>query len=106
MSGSGNGRRLGPSRPAATMRDIAAAAGVSVQTVSCVINNNGAISDPIRAKVRKIADKLGYRPNLSAKAMRTGRTQTIGLVIADIRVPFFPELAYWVQRAALSRGYS
>lgn len=106
MSGSGSGRRVAPPRSVATMRDIAVAAGVSVQTVSCVINNNGAISEAIRAKVRKIADTLGYRPNLSAKAMRTGRTQTIGLVIADIRVPFFPELAYWVQRAALSRGYS
>jgi LacI family transcriptional regulator len=89
-----------------TLRDIAKVAGVSVQTVSCVMNNTGSISDPIRAKVRQIADRLCYRPNLSAKAMRTGRTQTIGLVIADIRVPFFPELAYWVQRSALKRGYS
>src|SRR4051812_14352559 len=93
-------------RSTVTMRDIAEAANVSVQTVSCVMNNKGSISDAIRARVRKIADERGYRPNLTAKAMRTGRTQTIGLVIADIRVPFFPELAYWVQRAALSRGYS
>jgi LacI family transcriptional regulator len=88
------------------MRDIAEAANVSVQTVSCVMNNTGSISDTIRAKVRKIADERGYRPNLTAKAMRTGRTQTIGLVIQDLRVPFFPELAYWVQRAALARDYS
>ena len=105
-----NESRPTPRRPAprttVTMRDIAEAANVSVQTVSCVMNNKGSISDAIRARVRKIADERGYRPNLTAKAMRTGRTQTIGLVIADIRVPFFPELAYWVQRAALSRGYS
>jgi len=99
-------RPTGPSRSAVTMRDIAEVAGVSVQTVSCVMNNTGSISEPIRDKVRKIADRFGYRPNLSAKAMRTGRTQTIGLVIADLRVPFFPELAYCVQRAAARRGYS
>ncbi len=93
-------------RSVVTMRDIARIAGVSVQTVSCVVNNNGSISEALRTRIRKIADDLGYRPNLSAKAMRTGRTQTIGLVIADLRVPFFPELAYWVQRAALARGYS
>lgn len=99
-------RRRSAIRSVVTMRDIARIAGVSVQTVSCVVNNNGSISDALRARVRKIADDLGYRPNLSAKAMRTGRTQTFGLVIADLRVPFFPELAYWVQRAALARGYS
>jgi LacI family transcriptional regulator len=106
MSESGNTRRRVAPRSAATLRDIAEAVGVSVQTASCVMNNTGSISDAIRAKVRKVAEELGYRPNLSAKAMRTGRTQTIGLVIADLRVPFFPELAYWEQRAALSRGYS
>jgi LacI family transcriptional regulator len=106
MNDTSTRRRPGASRSVVTMRDIAEVAGVSVQTVSCVMNNTGSISDPIRAKVRKIADRFGYRPNLSAKAMRTGRTQTIGLVIADIRVPFFPELAYCVQRTALKRGYS
>ena len=57
-------------------------------------------------RFRKIAADLGYLPNLSAKAMRTGRSQTIGLVISDIRVPFFPEFAYEVQRAALKHRYS
>lgn len=99
------GRRSGR-REVVTLRDIAEVAGVSAQTVSCVVNDNGSISEPIREKIRKIAADLGYLPNLSAKAMRTGRSQTIGLVISDIRVPFFPEFAYEVQRAALKHRYS
>ena len=101
----GKGRR-GARREVVTLRDIAEVAGVSAQTVSCVVNDNGSISGPIREKIRKIAADLGYLPNLSAKAMRTGRSQTIGLVISDIRVPFFPEFAYEVQRAALKHRYS
>ena len=101
----GKGRR-GGRREVVTLRDIAEVAGVSAQTVSCVVNDSGSISGPIREKIRKIAADLGYLPNLSAKAMRTGRSQTIGLVISDIRVPFFPEFAYEVQRAALKHRYS
>ncbi len=106
MSGAtGKGRRSGR-RGVVTLRDVAEVAGVSAQTVSCVVNDNGSISEPIREKIRKIAADLGYLPNLSAKAMRTGRSQTIGLVISDIRVPFFPEFAYEVQRAARKHRYS
>lgn len=102
---SGKGRR-DRRQGVVTLRDIARVAGVSAQTVSCVVNDNGSISEAIREKIRRMASELGYLPNRSAKAMRTGRSQTIGLVIADIRVPFFPEFAYEVQRAALGRGYS
>ena len=89
-----------------TLRDIAKIAGVSAQTVSCVVNNMGSVSEALRLRVREIADRLGYAPNMYAKAMRTGRSQTIGLVISDIRRPFFPELAHELQRATRKAGYS
>jgi LacI family transcriptional regulator len=89
-----------------TLRDIAKVAGVSAQTVSCVVNNTGSVSEALRIRVREIADKLGYAPNMYAKAMRTGRSHTIGLVISDIRRPFFPELAHELQRATRKAGYS
>ncbi len=89
-----------------TLRDVANAAGVSAQTVSCVVNNRGSVSDPVRQMVRRIADELGYVPNKSAQFMRTGRSRAIGLVISDIRRPFFPELAHYVQKAALEARYA
>jgi LacI family transcriptional regulator len=91
---------------AVTLWDIAKAAGVSAQTVSCVVNNSGSISEVVRERIRRFIDELGYMPNKSAKTMRTGRSQTLGLVIADIRHPFFPELAHAVQRAAREAGYA
>jgi LacI family transcriptional regulator len=89
-----------------TLRDVARAAGVSAQTVSCVVNERGSISNAVRETVRRIADELGYIPNKSAQFMRTGRNRAIGLVIADIRRPFFPELAHYVQKAAFEARYA
>src|SRR3984957_8012968 len=89
-----------------TLKDIAKVAGVSAQTVSCVINNTGSVSDSVRKQIRQIATQLGYLPNKSAKTMRTGRSQTLGLVISDIRHPFFSELAHGVQLAAGEAGYA
>ncbi len=89
-----------------TLGDVARVAGVSAQTVSCVINNSGSVSQGVREQVRRIADELGYYPNKSAKTMRTGRSQTLGLVVSNIRQPFFPELAQAVQAAAREAGYA
>jgi LacI family transcriptional regulator len=89
-----------------TLRDIARVSGVSAQTVSCVINNTGSVSEAVRERVRLIAGQMGYRPNKSAKAMRTGRSQILGLVISDMGNPFFPELAQSVEHAAADAGYA
>ncbi|MEP7241543.1 MAG: LacI family DNA-binding transcriptional regulator [Devosia sp.] len=89
-----------------TLKDIAKVAGVSAQTVSSVVNNTGSVSEAVRARIREIADNLGYSPNMYAKAMRTGRSRTIALVIGDIRRPFFPELAHEIQRVTRNEGYS
>jgi len=86
----------------ATLRDVAREAGVSVATVSYVLNNTGSVSDQVRKQVKSAIKLRGYVPNLSAQAMRTGRTKTIGMILPDLRNPFFPELAQSVENAARS----
>lgn len=88
----------------ATVKDIAAAVGVSVATVSNVLNGKPNVGRVIRKKVLRAAKQLGYRPNRAAQAMRTGRTRAIGLVLPDLTNPFFPELAQAVENTARSLG--
>lgn len=87
-----------------TVKDIAAAVGVSVATVSNVLNGRPNVGREIRLKVLQVAKQLGYRPNRAAQAMRTGRTQAIGLVLPDLTNPFFPELAQAVENTARGAG--
>lgn len=73
------------------IRDVAAAANVSPATVSLVLNNSASklrISDATSARVRSVASKLGYRPNTYAKALRTNRSSTIGILAFDIVDPY------------------
>jgi LacI family transcriptional regulator len=88
----------------ATVKDIAAAVGVSVATVSNVLNGRPNVGRATRQRVLRIAQQLDYRPNRAAQAMRTGRTRAIGLVLPDLTNPFFPELAQAVENTARSRG--
>lgn len=88
----------------ATVKDIAAAVGVSVATVSNVLNDRPNVGRANRQKVLRVAQQLGYRPNRAAQAMRTGRTRAIGLVLPDLTNPFFPELAQAVENTARSLG--
>jgi LacI family transcriptional regulator len=88
----------------ATVKDIASAVGVSVATVSNVLNGKPNVGRVIRKKVLQTAKQLGYRPNRAAQAMRTGRTRAIGLVLPDLTNPFFPELAQAVENTARSLG--
>jgi LacI family transcriptional regulator len=88
----------------ATLRDIAHAVGVSVTTVSNVINGRPNASPELRARVLAAAEALGYRPNRAARAMRTGRSSTLGLVLPDLTNPFFPELAQAVENTARTAG--
>jgi LacI family transcriptional regulator len=87
-----------------TVKDIAAAVGVSVATVSNVLNERPNVGTATRRKVLEVARRLGYRPNRAAQAMRTGRTRTLGLVLPDLTNPFFPELAQAVENKARSLG--
>ena len=89
-----------------TVRDVAREAGVSLATVSYALNGNGSVGEEMRQHVKDVAAKLGYRPNQRAQAMRTGKSNTIGLILPDLRNPFFPELAQAVEHAARERGYA
>jgi DNA-binding LacI/PurR family transcriptional regulator len=85
---------------AVTMHDVASLAGVSIKTVSNVVNDYQYLKPETRQRVLDAIDKLGYRPNLSARGLRSGRTGVISLIIPDIRNAYFAELADEVIRAA------
>lgn len=88
----------------ATVKDVAAAAGVSVATVSNVLNGRPNVGGATRQRVLRVAQQLDYHPNRAAQAMRTGRTRAIGLVLPDLTNPFFPELAQAVENTARNLG--
>ncbi len=87
-----------------TIRQIAQEAGVSVGTVSNVINNVDRVAPETRARVLEIMRRYNYRPNAIARSLSTHRTRTIGLVISNIGNPFFTDLAQGAIEAAQSRG--
>jgi len=89
-----------------TMADVASEAGVSLMTVSRVVNNKGEISDSTRQRVQTVINRLGYRPSDIARSLVTNRTGTIGLVVPDNSNPFFSEVARGVEQVAFEEGYS
>lgn len=88
-----------------TLRDVARRAQVSVRTVSNVVSGYEHVSEKMRERVRAAIDDLGYRPNPVARTLRTGRTGVLALVVPEIDVPYFSELARDVIRAAAEFGY-
>lgn len=88
-----------------TLKDIALAVGVSITTVSYVLNDTGTVTPGVRKRVRAAAARLGYQTNQTAKATRTGRTNTIGLILPGLTNPFFAQLAQPIQTKAHSAGY-
>src|SRR3954453_13087546 len=95
LSASEGGRRLG-----ASIKDVARHAGVSVKTVANVINDFPFVSAATRAKVQQALKDLDYRPNLSARQLRGGRTGVVALAVPEISAPYFAELAaQFVQQA-------
>jgi DNA-binding LacI/PurR family transcriptional regulator len=91
---------------AVTLHDVARTAGVSIKTVSNVINGYPYIRADTRRRVEDAIAQLGYQPNLLARGLRSGRTGTISLVIPDLRNAYFAELADSVMRAASTHGLS
>lgn len=89
-----------------TMVDVAKAAGVSVMTVSRVINGKPDVSVATRQRVLEIAERLGYRPNRIARGLATKHTGTLGLVVPDVANPFFAEVARGVEHVAYAGGYN
>lgn len=90
-----------------TIKDIARLAGVSTTTVSKVINNKDeSISQATRERITSLMKEYNYTPSTVARSLVTKKTNTIGLIIPDIRNPFFPELARGVEDRANSAGYN
>ncbi|MPY52395.1 LacI family DNA-binding transcriptional regulator [Streptomyces acidicola] len=90
----------------ASIKDVAAEAGVSVATVSRVLNDHPSVSPEARTRVLAAVEALGYRPNAVARSLRTDQTHTLGLVISDVMNPYFTELARAVEEEARALGYS
>jgi len=89
----------------ATQRELARMAGVSAGTVSNVISGSTRVSDAARRKVMDAIQALNYRPNLIARSLKTNRTHTLGIVVPDITIPFFPKIVRGAESAARERGY-
>jgi LacI family transcriptional regulator len=83
-----------------SIKDVARQAGVSVGTVSNVINRPGAVSETTRSKVRTVIDRLGYVRSESARQLRAGRSRVMALLVPDMANPFFVQLARGAERAA------
>ncbi|GAB2581494.1 LacI family DNA-binding transcriptional regulator [Streptomyces capparidis] len=88
------------------MKDVAARAGVSVRTVSNVVNGSAPVAESTRRRVQEALDELGYRPNLAARSLRAGRTGIVGLLIPEIHSPYFGELAGLLVDAAQRRSWT
>ena len=88
------------------MKDIAKDLGVSVVTVSKVLRNHSDISPATRMRVKKRMKELNYRPNLAARALVTGHTSIIGLIVPDLVHPFFGQVARGLSRVLRKKGYS
>jgi len=88
------------------MRDVAARAGVSLKTVSRVVNHEAGVRPELIARVTSAADELHYRPNLTASSLRRSdrRTATIGLLVDDVANPFFADIHRGVEEVARERG--
>lgn len=89
-----------------TLKEVAQAAGVSVATASYVLTGKRRMSDDVMLRVREAAKRLGYQPNRAARALRMGRSHTLGLIVPDITNPFFPQLAQAIEARARAEGYA
>jgi LacI family transcriptional regulator len=92
--------------PMPTIREIAQEAGVSIATVSRVINKKGQVNESTKEKVQKVIEELKYKPDPIAVSLNSKKSKTIGLIMPDITNPYFPELAKVVEREAVRKGYN
>jgi DNA-binding LacI/PurR family transcriptional regulator len=89
----------------AGIKEVAAHAGVSVSTVSHVINRTRFVAAETVERVEKSITQLGYSPNRAARALAQGSNNLVGLIISDITNPFFPDVVKGFENAALARGW-
>jgi LacI family transcriptional regulator len=91
---------------AASIYDVARESGVSVFTVSAVVNKKTHVGKRLRERVEAAIRKLNYRPNLIARSLANRRTHTIGMIVPDIGNPFFPMVVRGAEDAAQKHGYN
>ena len=89
----------------ATIIEVAKLAGVSTATAGRVLGSYGYASDEIKERVRRSAEKLGYRPNLVARGLITGKTKTVGVVAGDIQSPFYASILRGIADVLRSEGF-
>lgn len=89
-----------------TIKQVAELAGVSIGTVSHVITGSVPVSKRLRAKVQAAILELDYYPNHVARSLKTSKTRTLGIVVPDLTIPFFPRVIRGAEEAALERRYS
>ncbi|HZU69608.1 MAG TPA: LacI family DNA-binding transcriptional regulator [Ktedonobacteraceae bacterium] len=90
----------------ASIKDVAQAAGVSTATVSRVLSNGLHVRPEVRERVMAAVERLGYRPNLVARSLRSQQSNTIGLIVSDISNPFFTAISRAVEDTAYEQGFS
>jgi len=89
-----------------TIKEVADLAGVAVGTVSHVINGSVPVSEALRRKVQDAIRELDYHPNHVARSLKTSRTRTLGIIVPDMTISFFPQVIRGAESAARERGYS
>lgn len=97
-------RHRAPDGRPLTSRDVAELAGVSQTTVSRVLRGSPQVREPTRTKVLEVFASTGYAPNAAARVMRSGRTGTLGVVVARVTNPFYPELLDALGSTIAARG--
>jgi LacI family transcriptional regulator len=88
------------------MKQVAERAGVSISTVSHVINNTRTVSQDVRRRVQGVIDEMRYIPSAVARSLKNDQTHTIGVLVPNSSNPYFAELLRWIEEAAFQRGYN
>ena len=88
-----------------SIRDVAQRAGVSIATVSRAVNHIPTVNEELARRVWKAIEEVGYLPNTQARALVSGRSRMLGLIVSEITNPFFPELVQEFENLAVAQGY-
>src|SRR4051812_33979816 len=94
-----------PHRRRPTIQDVARAAGTSPSTASRALSGNGYVAAQVRARVVAAADEIGYVPDINARALRNRTSRAVGVLISDLRNPFYANLAAGIEQRLRSAGY-
>ena len=89
-----------------TITDVARECGVAASTVSRALSRPGRVSEPTRERILQVADRMGYRPNPIARALPSGRTAMLALLVPDVTNPFFSLMIRGAERQAAAAGYT